>query len=383
MVSEKVIFDAKKYQPDIWQRIVKVIASDRIGNAYLFSGNAGSGKEAIALAMGAALNCKTDNSACGKCSSCKRFATIQHEHLHVVVPLPRKKDSIDKETDVLSIIGNKNVDLLTELLQKKSNDLFQKIQLPQAKRILINSIREIRKKLYLKTVDFGYKIVVIFDAHYLSEGDGASANALLKILEEPPVKTTIILVTDHKSLLLSTIQSRCQHINFPPLPDNIITSYLEENGTNQEETRLYSYLADGNMHRARYLTKRSISDILKIMKEQVEDVINANGNGWRAYINKMSQLVYRDVDEFKLQLFLLQTWFQQSSRIRQNIHSTMAQNGFAESFQSFTNSYPHADLSAVNSEIETAIESINRNFYMPLTLTNMLVEIQYHLKGKP
>jgi len=54
-----MIFDAAHYQPDVWKRIKKIIASNRVGSAYLFSGPEGSGKEATALAMGAALNCQT------------------------------------------------------------------------------------------------------------------------------------------------------------------------------------------------------------------------------------------------------------------------------------------------------------------------------------
>ncbi|HJM12737.1 MAG TPA: hypothetical protein QF484_06120, partial [Candidatus Marinimicrobia bacterium] len=140
------------FQPEVWQRITKILTSNRVGSAYLFSGPEGAGKEAIALAFSAALNCQGSEIVCGKCSSCIRFTTLQHEHLHVVVPLPRKKTSFDKNTDVLTIIGNDNASLLTDLLQKKGTDLFQKIKLPRAKRILINSIRELRKKLYLKSV---------------------------------------------------------------------------------------------------------------------------------------------------------------------------------------------------------------------------------------
>ena len=377
-----MIFDAAHYQPDVWKRIKKIIASNRVGSAYLFSGPEGSGKEATALAMGAALNCQNNATICSTCSSCLRFASMQHEHLHVVVPLPRKKESIDKDTDVLVIIGDKNAALLTDLLQKKGEDPFQKIKLPQAKRILINSIRELRKKLYLKSVDYGYKIVLIFDAHYLSDGDGASANALLKVLEEPPEKTTIILVTDHKTMLLSTIQSRCQHIDFPPLTNETVDAYLKKIGVSLKESEFYAHLTDGNMHRARFLVDRSIDDILNVMKDQVESVVNTDGNSWRLYINNMSRIVRSDPDDFKFQLFLLQTWFQQSFRLRQNIDAPLAQNGLAEALKLFTTSYPQADLTAVNSVIESTIGSMDRNFYMPLTLTNMLVDIKHYLKGK-
>ena len=84
------------------------------------------------------------------------------------------------------------------------------------------------------------------------------------------------------------------------------------------------------MHRARFLSGRPIADILKLMKDQVETVVNSNGHGWRSYINNMSRMVRSDPDEFKFQLFLLQTWFQQAYRLRRNIAGPLAENGFAD-----------------------------------------------------
>ena len=375
------MFNIHNLQPDVWSRLTKIISSKRVGSAYVFSGPEGAGKEASALAFSAALNCSGSTDLCGECTSCIRFSSLQHEHMHIIVPLPRKKDTVEKDTDVLTIIGDKNAALLTEQILEKSKDPFRKIALPQAKRILINSIRELRKKLYLRSVDNGYKTVMIFDAHLLSEGQGETANALLKILEEPPEKTTIILVTDHKPLLLSTIQSRCQQIDFPPLSHSPINKQLQQKGVDQNTAMFFSYLSDGNMHRARSLVDRSGEDVITIMKEQVEAVSNDNSSDWRNYINKMSQLVRSDQSEFKFQLFLLQTWFQQSYRIRTELNSPLAQNGFADSLNSFSNSYPNADLKEINAIIEETINSVNKNFYMPLTLTNMLISIRKHLSG--
>lgn len=374
-------WDPSLYQTNVWNRLVKIIESNRIGNAYLFSGPEGCGKEATAISFAAALNCKGEDALCGICTSCKRFASLQHEHLHIVTPLPRVKDGVDRDTDVLTIIGKNNHELLTDLLRKKGSDPFVKIQLPKSNRILINSIRELRKKLYLKSIDQGVKTVLIFDAHYLSIGDGASANALLKILEEPPSKTTLILVTNHKSLLLPTIQSRCQQIDFPPLPEDIIQSYFESTGISSKESEFYAVLADGNIQRAKYLQKRSVKIILEEMKEQVEAIVNSNSAGWRKFINEMSRLARSDIEEFKYKLFLVQTWFLQTYRIKQNLTAPLAQNGFADSITSFSTLFPGADFSAINSAIEDAINSINKNFYMPLKLTNMLIDIQHHLQG--
>jgi len=140
-----MIWDPSFYQPNVWNRLLKIIQSNRIGSAYLFSGPEGSGKEALAVSFASALNCLGEDILCGTCTSCKRFATLQHEHLHIVTPLPRVKEGVDRDTDVLTIIGKNNEELLTNLLQKKGSDPFVKIRLPKSNRILINSIRELRK----------------------------------------------------------------------------------------------------------------------------------------------------------------------------------------------------------------------------------------------
>ena len=96
-------------------------------------------------------------------------------------------------------------------------EMFFKINVPGARRITINAVRDLRKTIYLKSQSGGRKMVLIFDAHLLSEGMGESANALLKILEEPPKNTSFILVSDKKLALLPTIISRCQPMNFSAL----------------------------------------------------------------------------------------------------------------------------------------------------------------------
>ena len=112
-------------------------------------------------------------------------------------------------------------------IKRKSENPFHKIRVPNANRILIQSIRALRRKLYLKTQSSGRKVVLVFDAHLLNSGLGEAANAFLKILEEPPLNTTIILVTDYMELLLPTILSRCQKIAFPRLNNEYLKDKKE------------------------------------------------------------------------------------------------------------------------------------------------------------
>jgi len=165
------------------------------------------------------------------------------------------------------------------------------------------------------------------------------------------------------------------------LSDDLIKTNLESGGVSSNGSQFYTILADGNIQRAKYLQKRSEMEIILEMKEQIEAIVNSNSSDWRKYINGMSRLVRSDSDEFKFKLFLAQTWFLQSYRLKQNLKGSILDDSFTDSLLSFSNSFPKADYAAINSSIEETINSINKNFYMPLKLTNMLVDIQHYLQG--
>ena len=164
---------------------------------------------------------------------------------------------------------------ITDNIKKKASNPFHKIQLPNANRILIQSIRLLRRTLYLKTQNVGRKIVLVFDAHLLNSGQGEAANAFLKILEEPPSNTTIILVTDYMELLLPTILSRCQKIAFPKLNNEYLEEWCSINKVKKAHVPLVIGLSEGDVHKAKLLisqplekTMRSISSLIKVISEK-------------------------------------------------------------------------------------------------------------------
>jgi DNA polymerase-3 subunit delta' len=91
------------------------------------------------------------------------------------------------------------------------------------KEISVDQARELREKFYNRSWLNGYKIAIIDEAELLSE---EASNALLKILEEPPTKSIIFLLTENDFLLLPTIRSRCQVLQLRPVPDLEIEKYL-------------------------------------------------------------------------------------------------------------------------------------------------------------
>ena len=312
-------------------------------------------------------------------ASYSRFKTLQHELLKLIVPLPAGKTQ-KGNINVLESLNSSDLELLNENIAKKYTNPFHKIILPNATRIRINSIRELRKSLYLKSDDIGRKIVLIFDAHLLTAGQAESANALLKILEEPPQNTTLILVTDKKNQLLPTILSRCQHIDFPPLTKETIKNALLKNDIDNKSAELIAGISLGNMRMALTISNDSMDNLLKLIQDLSTSVINENGKKWRKFINDNSQMIRKEMSQFQHNIFLLQLWFKSVYRLRIGVSDELHRPELIDFMQQFNQKYPNADLHKTDILLEDALEAIGRNLYMSLILTNLLIDIQKNLK---
>jgi len=367
MVNETMTFINIKMQNILWERMILTKKNHRVGSAYLFLGPNGSAKEALALKFSAYLNCNEATiDSCGKCSSCRRIVAFQHENCHLIVPMPSDKQlsESDKQNTFLSE------------MKFKSNNPFHKISIPKSKTIPISLIRNLKKELFLKSVDSGRKIVLIFDAHKLCVGDASSANAILKILEEPPANTTFILVSDYKGELLPTILSRCQIINFPPLQNEEIISYLSLNGVDNTQAEFAAIISEGNMNYAQRICKNGIEDIKQLVERLTDTLTVYDEKNWRSFIQDYSRIAQSDFNEYKFHLFLLQCWLKQT----RNKHNDLNEEPlFKQINNNFNSSFPDARLDQINHMVEKIINAPEKNLFMPIQLTNFLIGIQKRL----
>ena len=372
--------DILSAQARVWERLSQIRISKQVGGAYLFSGPVGCGKESLAIRFSQLLNCETSSEKpCDTCPSCQRFRQLQHEKLKLIFPLPAVRKKKDDGPGTSSTIGKGDMELVTEAIAKKAEDHFHKIKIPKSSRILIQSIRELRKTLYLKSEPSGRKIVLIFDAHLLSVGIGEAANALLKILEEPPENTTLILVTDHVELLLPTILSRCQRIGIPRLNDIFIRDWLQMKMVKDSEIQLLAGLSQGNIHQARFLISQPIGDLLKLVNGLVKMISNDNPDHWRKFTQTYSRLARQDSATLSFHFMMLKIWFRSANRLARRVDDILHETSFKPGMERLISTNPNADFSAITFELEDAILSIPMNLYMPLILTNLLLRIQKHL----
>jgi len=183
----------RKYRPSVFADVIgqehvtvplsNALESGKTHHAYLFSGPRGCGKTSSARIMARSLNCEkgpTPNP-CGECQSCKDLVAN----------------------------GPGSIDV---------------IELDAATHGLVDDARDLRDKAFFAPVQSKYKIYIIDEAHQLGPG---AANALLKVVEEPPPHVIFIFATTEPEKLISTIRSRTHHYPFRLVPPGILTTHLE------------------------------------------------------------------------------------------------------------------------------------------------------------
>lgn len=209
---------------DIFRRSIR---SGKTAHAYIFEGPAGCGRKKTALAMIQALFCgSVDDDACGVCPSCRKVAAGNHGDIHIVEPLPDKRD------------------------------------------ISIAQLRDVQRELALRPYEAPRKACIMEPADRMNV---SSANSFLKTLEEPPGNAIIILITENADMLLPTIRSRCQVVRFAPLSPEYVQLLLERNGMDSASAALLAQLADGSMQRAMELD----NDALAIRREMLAKHLSA------------------------------------------------------------------------------------------------------------
>lgn len=217
------------------ERPIRILTSflthGTIPHALLFTGIEGVGKRTAAIAFAMACNCTGNGGEklaasqepraavepCGKCAACRKIVSGNH-------------------ADVLRVA-------------------------PAGLQIKIDQIRELCQCLAMKHHEARVRFALIVDAHRLNPSAG---NALLKMLEEPPARTVLILTAPQKADLLPTIVSRCQHLSFKPIARHHLAAILHKAyRLSPDEAAATADLADGSvtralaMHRGRWVQRRN------------------------------------------------------------------------------------------------------------------------------
>ena len=205
--------------------LTTLLRNGTIPHALLLSGIDGIGKQLTAMTFAMACNCldletgylcEDENSLhtaqnrhagtnpCGSCKSCRKVQSGNHPDIIIVEP--------------------------------------------SGSYIKIGQIRALCHTLAMKPLEARLRVVLISDSQAMNS---AAGNALLKVLEEPPDRTILILTARHPSDLFPTILSRCQHIRFNPISrESIVTILIENQGVHPDDAEIIATMASGSLSKA-------------------------------------------------------------------------------------------------------------------------------------
>ncbi|MDD5621218.1 MAG: DNA polymerase III subunit [Candidatus Paceibacterota bacterium] len=178
-----------------WEFLKLSADSNKLSHAYLFHGPSQIGKKRIAIELAKYLHCKEKNAPCNACKTCLQIGNGLYSDVLLIEPEEGKKS------------------------------------------ISIDQIRSLRDKMAMSSINDGYKVAIIDNAHLMTF---EAQSALLKQLEEPKGKKIFILVSEYPQNLLTTIVSRCQQVRFDLIDEKVIEKNLGEKINFSENISIYS-----------------------------------------------------------------------------------------------------------------------------------------------
>ncbi|MES2794995.1 MAG: DNA polymerase III subunit delta [Bacteroidota bacterium] len=243
---------------DLKSALIQSVKRSHVSHSQLFYSAEGGAQLAMAFAYATYINCENrqETDSCGACASCHKMAKIAHPDFHQVFAIPSKtaKEKGGGDSDKKGSTIDDYVPLWRTFLQKNIYqslaDWHEHIGAEKNKQAAISAeeARKIIQKVSLKAYEAEYKILIVWLPELMNS---SAANAILKVLEEPPAKTLFLMVSNDPNKLLPTILSRTILVNIPLFEDNNIVNYLVYNNI-AENTRAkqVAYLAEGNLSKA-------------------------------------------------------------------------------------------------------------------------------------
>jgi len=312
------------------ERLTSAFQKDRIPSAYLFLGDDGIGKSSLVKEFAQLLNCEK-KSICHICPNCRLFDSNAHPDFHVI----------------------------------QRNGKF----------IRIAQIHELIAQLSLKPAYATKRVVLVKGADCLNQ---ESANSFLKILEEPPLDTLIVLTTSDENLLLETILSRCQKVMFAPLSQDVLIRILKEKFKLTGKDALFVINYSGGRIRKDFISNIAILDTLR--RQVFSMLCNLNLEQMVDHSVLLEGWVKKELHFYFLEFCAV--WLKDLLYLKEEKGNQITNGDMADEVDSSCISVSPSQLScAFNLVIETEL-AIRANAGKLLALESLIIQIKHVFAGK-
>lgn len=253
---------------ELRDRLARTVREGRLPPSLLLHGPPGVGKQRLALWLGQLLLCD-DRSACGSCRSCRLARRLEHPDLHWFFPLPRPTGASSREK-----LREKLEAARMEALNRRREEPLAPSEDEGATGIYLAAVEEMRSKASRRPAMGDAAVFVVGDAEAMvpQAASQQAANAFLKLLEEPPRDTWVVLTSSRRGALLPTIRSRVMDLRVAPLaPERVEAFLVEEAGVAADRAAAAARRSHGSIGRA----LRELSDEGEEFREGAEAFLRA------------------------------------------------------------------------------------------------------------
>lgn len=235
---------------DLKNALVSSVSNNHVSHSQLFYGQEGCAQLAMAWAYATYLNCeqRQPTDSCGNCASCHKMKKLIHPDVHWIFPAikPKKGEEEKKVANYMQLWRD------TLIKNPYFSNYFWQNSLGGTKMqqgiIPVDEARKILEKISLKPYEGEFKIVIIWLPETMNN---EAANAILKVLEEPPAKTVFLMVSNQPNSLLPTILSRAVHVYVPLATDSEMMQVLQQKmGLNHTQAHVRTILSSGSIGKA-------------------------------------------------------------------------------------------------------------------------------------
>lgn len=354
-------------QQRVKQIFSAVLTQRRLAHAYLFYGEPGVGKDAMALSATMGLHCNEGVvGGCGGCPSCASVLRLEHPGFKLVLPVPTRPRTM-KENRYREVLRQRAL----ERVENPYREVSYSPELTIFPIISINQVRSMKREVTLKMSGGGYRVFLVSHAEAMTT---EASNSLLKLLEEPPDRTILFLTTSAPSRLLPTIVSRCQAIRFDLLTEKEIEEALTDRwGIPEKKAVFFARMAGGSLQRAFSLMEGEFD----AQREAALAVLECGLGQDAIYRVEQAEGLYNQWDKVGIQeiLKILLVWLRDLMHMRLGSTQFIMNVDRMEALRQCGERWPDFDVENGMERVQQAIDFTRKNVYLKLVILQLMQEL--------
>lgn len=360
------------------QGLINMYQSGHFPHALLLSGNEGTGGLPFALALAQYIFCEAPGAtdSCGQCPNCQKLSKLEHADLHLSFP------SIPPKAGTKAMSRHYMTDFRDFVKQTPYGTTYDWLQFINAENkqgnLTAEECREIIDTLNLKSYEGGKKVQIIWRPEYL----GKEGNILLKLIEEPPADTILILVAESQEDILPTILSRTQDVRLVPISAGDVANALVQRGIADERNAMQiGHLANGSFTEALRLLQHTQNDLFPDVRNWFNALFTNNGIAIAKFADEWSKAGREQQKNFLQYVISLLEHAIRSRYLPQQPPALPQEEAlFAQKLAAMKISFEA--LQQMTEMISKTIYYIERNAHSKTQLHTLSVKLVYIIQGR-